>query len=185
MTGLTQATTRSILAGRYIGDRRCGNRRADTDGNFRITARKLNALLPSHYSLSVGMVRELRSSLSPLSQRKHWMYHKYRSHFFTPLCLAVSLLPGILAADNRIDIQRPDAPALAAYGSYEVGTRPVQLVNSGQLDVLQLDASQGMPETLPTYDRPLTVQMWYPSYPGATGRKPSGLSYVTPLPRSI
>jgi len=34
-----------------------------------------------------------------------------------------------VVAENRIDIQRPDAPELAAYGEYEVGTRPITLVN--------------------------------------------------------
>lgn len=74
-------------------------------------------------------------------------------------------------AENRIDVQRPDAPELAAYGEYEVGTRPLQLINPGQLDVLMLDATGDAPDPLPSYDRPLTVQMWYPSYPGATGSK--------------
>jgi predicted dienelactone hydrolase len=74
-------------------------------------------------------------------------------------------------AQNRIDVQRPDAPELAAYGPYEIGTRPVTLVNPDQLDVLALDPSSDAPDPLPTYDRPLPVQIWYPSYPGATGSK--------------
>ncbi|MFK7853897.1 MAG: alpha/beta hydrolase family protein [Granulosicoccus sp.] len=74
-------------------------------------------------------------------------------------------------ADNRIDAQRPDAPELAAYGSFEVGSRPINLSNPNQLDVLALDAQSEQPDPLPTYDRPLTVQMWYPSFPGATGSK--------------
>ncbi len=74
-------------------------------------------------------------------------------------------------AQNRIDLQRVDAPQLAAYGDYEVGTRPMTLVNPGQLDVLALDASADAPDPLPTYDRELLVQMWYPSFPGATGNK--------------
>jgi len=74
-------------------------------------------------------------------------------------------------ADNRIDSQRPDAPEMAAYGDYEVGTRPLTLLNSNQLDVLSLDSQAEQPDPLPTYDRSLTVQMWYPSFPGATGSK--------------
>lgn len=87
------------------------------------------------------------------------------------LAVLTHLFAGHAMAENRIDGQRPDAPALAAYGSYEVGTRPLTLVNPNQLDVLSLDASQPAPEPLPTYDRELVVQMWYPSYPGATGSK--------------
>ncbi len=75
------------------------------------------------------------------------------------------------SAENRIDTQRPDAPELAAYGNYDVGTRPVYLTNPNQLDVLALDASVEAPDPLPTYDRELVVQMWYPAYPGATGGK--------------
>ncbi len=76
-----------------------------------------------------------------------------------------------VSAENRIDTQRPDAPELAAYGDYEVGTRPLYLTNPNQLDVLALDASAEAPDPLPTYDRELVVQMWYPAYPGATGIK--------------
>ncbi len=74
-------------------------------------------------------------------------------------------------AENRIDRQLPDAPELAAYGSYEVGTRPIDLTNPDQLNVLALDASTEAPDPLPTYDRTLTVQMWYPAFPGASGSK--------------
>ncbi len=85
------------------------------------------------------------------------------------LALITQFLAGHAMAENRIDTQRPDAPELAAYGSYEVGTRPLSMINPDQLNVLALDPSAEAPETLPTYDRELEVQMWYPSYPGATG----------------
>ncbi len=74
-------------------------------------------------------------------------------------------------AQNRIDTQRPDAPELAAYGEYEIGTRPITLTNPGQVDILALDPAEEQPAELPIYNRPLPVQMWYPSFPGATGRK--------------
>ena len=83
--------------------------------------------------------------------------------------LAVSWAASV-HAQNRIDVQRPDAPELAAYGEFETGTRPIDLVNPGQLDVLALDPASEAPSELPLYDRPLTVQMWYPSFPGASGR---------------
>mgnify|MGYP000214784862 CR=1 FL=1 len=74
-------------------------------------------------------------------------------------------------SQNRIDVQRPDAPELSAYGEYEVGTRPMHVYNSDQVDVLALDPAVEAPETLPTYERRLTLQTWYPSYPGAVGKK--------------
>lgn len=95
-----------------------------------------------------------------------------QSRLFLSACLStIVCTTGIASAANRIDTQRPDAPALAAYGDYEVGTRPIDLVNPDQVDVLQLDASGPEPDTLPLYNRPLTVQMWYPAYPGADGSK--------------
>lgn len=87
------------------------------------------------------------------------------------LALITQLLASHAMAENRIDTQRPDAPELAAYGNYEIGTRPLTMINPDQLDVLALDPSTEAPETLPTYDRELVVQMWYPSFPGATGSK--------------
>ena len=74
-------------------------------------------------------------------------------------------------AQNRIDIQRPDAPELSAYGDYEVGTRPLTLVNPDQIDVLALDPAVDAPDPLPTYNRELEIQMWYPAFPGAEGSK--------------
>jgi len=91
----------------------------------------------------------------------------------TGCLLGATLLIGAAAAlaDTAIDTQRPDAPALAAYGDYDTGVRAVHLVNPGQIDVLALDASGDRPDPLPRYDRPLTVQVWYPSFPGATGSR--------------
>jgi len=97
----------------------------------------------------------------------------------TPLPAPGALLSGALLlatamtalADTPIDTQRPDAPELAAYGSYDTGVRAIDLVNPGQVDVLALDPAGDRPAELPRYDRPLTVQVWYPSYPGATGSR--------------
>jgi len=90
-------------------------------------------------------------------------------HLVVPAFVVVWVFSSPVQADNRIDAQRPDAPELAAYGDHEIGTRPLQLVNPDQLDVLALDAQTDQPDPLPTYNRELTVQMWYPSFPGATG----------------
>ncbi|WP_266362581.1 alpha/beta hydrolase family protein [Tellurirhabdus rosea] len=52
----------------------------------------------------------------------------------------------------------PDAPELAARGPYKVGVRTIQFVHSGQKDILK--AKDG---NVPTYDRKLTVEVWYPA----------------------
>lgn len=73
------------------------------------------------------------------------------------------------AANNRIDTQLPGAPELAAYGDYTVGVRTIELTNPDQVDVLQLDNADPLPEVLPTSDRSLTVEVWYPADSTASG----------------
>ncbi|MBY0420502.1 MAG: hypothetical protein K2W88_20820 [Pararheinheimera sp.] len=69
----------------------------------------------------------------------------------------------VLVDENRIDIIRPDAPVLAALGSYKVGVKTLNFTNPNQLDVVNAK-SDG---TTPTYNRPLTVEVWYPAKLGA------------------
>jgi predicted dienelactone hydrolase len=76
---------------------------------------------------------------------------------------------GPLAAENRIDGQSPDAPELSAYGDYPVGVRQLDLVNQNQIDILALYPPGPAPDPMPTYDRPLTVELWYPAAKDATG----------------
>jgi predicted dienelactone hydrolase len=53
-----------------------------------------------------------------------------------------------------------DAPELAAEGKYAVGVRTVEIKNPGQPDILNFDKASGK---APLYDRPLTVEIWYPA----------------------
>lgn len=81
-------------------------------------------------------------------------------------------LSSFVQAENRIDRIRPDAPMLAAYGNYPVGVQTMTFVNPDQNDILNTtDGSE------PLYDRPLTVEIWYPATDGTT----SGGTYVTKL----
>ena len=52
----------------------------------------------------------------------------------------------------------PDAPELAARGAYQVGVQTLDLVNKGQIDILNY--KDGI---APLYDRPLKVEVWYPA----------------------
>ena len=52
----------------------------------------------------------------------------------------------------------PDAPELTARGDYQVGVQTLEFVNKGQIDILN---SKGGSD--PLYDRPLTVEVWYPT----------------------
>ena len=63
------------------------------------------------------------------------------------------------SAGNRVDGLRPDAPELATPGSHNIGVTTINLVHKDQLDAANLK-----PDTEPTrYDRPLTLEVWYPS----------------------
>jgi dienelactone hydrolase len=53
-----------------------------------------------------------------------------------------------------------DAPELAPRGPWAVGVRTVELVNPHQPDILRFDKDTGK---APIYDRPLTIEIWYPA----------------------
>ena len=76
-------------------------------------------------------------------------------------------------AENRIDVVRPDAPALAAYGDHRIGVTTMRFTNPGQIDV----ARTGETGEPPVYDRTLTVEIWYP----ATADTTPGGTYDTIL----
>ncbi|EAZ80378.1 alpha/beta hydrolase family protein [Algoriphagus machipongonensis] len=52
----------------------------------------------------------------------------------------------------------PDAPELAAGGEYSVGVRTLDFVNENQLDILNYGKGDDS-----LYNRPLKVEVWYPS----------------------
>ena len=52
----------------------------------------------------------------------------------------------------------PDAPELALRGAYPVGVHTLEFVHKEQIDIL--NSKEGSD---PTYDRPLTVEVWYPA----------------------
>lgn len=62
------------------------------------------------------------------------------------------------AVANPIDRIRPDAPALAAYGSFSVGVQTLNVTIPDSIDVLNIDG-----DNVPRYDRPLTLEVWYPA----------------------
>jgi predicted dienelactone hydrolase len=97
------------------------------------------------------------------------MFMKLRTAATIPFALVATMTGSVLMADNPIDTQLPNAPELSAYGDLTVGVRQLEMVNPGQIDILSIDPAADKPATLPTYDRPLTVEMWYPAEAGATG----------------
>lgn len=87
------------------------------------------------------------------------------------LMLAASLWCETVYAQNHIDIIRPDAPALAAYGSYKLGVRTVDLNHKGQIDIVNIDTNKTSPEDWPRYSRPLTIEIWYPATSTSANRE--------------
>lgn len=89
-------------------------------------------------------------------------------NFMAALSAALCVISGAtLAQDNRIDTIRSDAPELAQYGKFVVGVKTLSVVNPKQLDIAKFKAG----EPMPVYDRPLTLEVWYPAQlsPGQAG----------------
>jgi len=95
------------------------------------------------------------------------MQHTMRHTLLVLLLAAMSCVPSM--AQNRIDTIRADAPELAAYGSHTIGVRTLTFVNPNQIDVLAIDPGLPEPDPLPRYDRPITVEIWYPAEKDANG----------------
>lgn len=81
--------------------------------------------------------------------------------------------PTLLADNNRIDLIRPDAPELAAFGDHDIGVRTLTLTNPQQPDILNT-ARDG---DTAYADRPLTVEVWYPAALGE--QQAPGTQYQT------
>ncbi|WP_209010785.1 dienelactone hydrolase [Labrenzia sp. PHM005] len=71
------------------------------------------------------------------------------------------LVPVEAMSENRIDLIRPDAPELAAHGPHSVGRLTLELTNPDQYDIVRIAAD----ETPERYDRPLTLEVFYPAEP--------------------
>lgn len=96
------------------------------------------------------------------------------------LIVSGALAVPAIGQTNRIDTVTPMAPDLAAYGPHSIGVRTLRLVHLNQPDIV--NAREGEPT--PRYDRPLTVEVWYPAtlapgqkaggdYPGVVTRDPA------------
>ncbi len=83
---------------------------------------------------------------------------------------------------NRIDIVTPAAPELADYGPHPIGVRTLPLVDRNRPDILNTKES----EPTARYDRPLTVEVWYPATL-VPGQKPGGeyLGVITRDPKVV
>jgi predicted dienelactone hydrolase len=83
--------------------------------------------------------------------------------------LLASLSASAVAQNNRIDVVSPLAPELASYGEHAIGVRTVQVIDRNRIDIL--NTKDGGPTA--RYDRPLTLEIWYPAKLAA-GQRPEG-----------
>jgi predicted dienelactone hydrolase len=87
-----------------------------------------------------------------------------RVHPGTALCSAFLLLFAALSAAETppvyFSVPPADAPELAKRGPYAVGVRTLSVTNPGQPDILNFSKETGK---APLYDRPLTLEVWYPA----------------------
>ena len=81
-------------------------------------------------------------------------------------CVTLLVLVNVAAAQQDLTQQDfvfgdalPDAPELAARGPFSVGVRTVKVVNPDQLNVLAVTPDAPNPR----YDRPLTLEVFYPA----------------------
>jgi len=75
---------------------------------------------------------------------------------------------------------KADAPQLAPRGNYTVGVRTLDLVHTGQIDILNFNKDTGK---APQYDRPLKVEVWYPAEANGTKQRvvyPSAMPGTAP-----
>ena len=81
-------------------------------------------------------------------------------------------------ADGFIDGDTlPNSPKLAGRGTYAVGVKTLKLIHPAQMDVLHKQDGKH-----PLYDRPLTLEIWYPARVPAN--KPMLVTYEEVLGRS-
>ncbi|WP_255828236.1 alpha/beta hydrolase family protein [Marinomonas rhizomae] len=97
------------------------------------------------------------------------MKNKQMTRYAVMLLVASCVPFSAVQAENRIDIIRADAPELAAYGEQAVGVRQIDFVHKNQIDVLNTDRERQEGDAFPYYDRPLTVETWYPAQANSKG----------------
>lgn len=88
-----------------------------------------------------------------------------RSSMLAGAVMVVMIGSSPVLAENRIDQIRPDAPELAAYGANPVGVRTITVTNPNQADIVKAETGKDIPR----YDRPLTLEVWYPAKTDASG----------------
>jgi predicted dienelactone hydrolase len=80
--------------------------------------------------------------------------------WFIPFILWGAVVSSQTIPDRPFSVPPSDAPELAARGTFVVGVRTLEIKHAAQPDILNFDKTTGK---APLYDRPLTVEIWYPA----------------------
>ena len=88
------------------------------------------------------------------------------------LATLATVITASAGTENPIDQIRPDAPGLAPYGPFAVGVQTLIATIPDTVDILNVDGKD-----VPLYDRPLTLEVWYPAAEGT----PQGGTYTARL----
>jgi hypothetical protein len=80
--------------------------------------------------------------------------------WFIPFILWGAVVSSQTIPDRPFSVPPSDAPELAARGTFSVGVRTLEIKHAAQPDILNFDKATGK---APLYDRPLTVEIWYPA----------------------
>lgn len=94
----------------------------------------------------------------------------------------ILLIAGIAAGQIYYSVPPTDAPELAPRGEFSVGVRTFEIRNPGQPDILHFDKASGK---APLYDRPLTLEIWYPATIPAGQREHTEYEMTMPGPKSV
>lgn len=96
----------------------------------------------------------------------------YAPFLVTLIFMGASITAGAQTTSFFYGDPLPDAPELAASGPFAVGVTTMELINEAQLNIQEISAG-----VAPTYDRKLTVEVWYP----AKGSKEGNAVYADVL----
>lgn len=107
----------------------------------------------------------LNSISKTIKQTVYSMKPHFSKSFFISLLILCSSV-SLLAQETFVyGDALPDAPELSPRGTYMVGVRSLQWVHKNQVDILK--RKDGID---PLYDRPLSVEVWYPANHSANSK---------------
>src|SRR5258708_4706573 len=135
----------------------------------------------SHYDAGRARVVDISGKSVTRREAETSAFVAMRSTVLAALLLCAVLGVTLCAAQSLpepvFSVPPVDAPELAPRGTFAVGVRTLEIKNPAQPDILNFDKATGK---APLYDRPLTLEVWYPALiPSGKDERPT---YEMPMP---